>query len=55
MRWKGKMQYWNVEKFIFSCRKTEIGEMHKYTPKRQMFLLHNHTLLFPLHFNKILV
>ena len=43
------------KKFIFPENKEEIGELHKHTPKRQMFLLHNHTLHFGVFLNRILL
>ena len=42
-----------VQYFIFEFKSEGIGEMHKPGRKRQMFLLHNHALLFVANLNKI--
>ena len=42
-----------VQKFILRFRKEGIGGLHKPYRKRQMFLLHNHALLFDEMLNKI--
>ena len=49
------MQYCIAEKFIYSCRKQEIGKMHKRRIERQMFLLQNHALYFVLQLHSILL
>ena len=42
-----------VQNFILQCKNAGIVEMHKLLQKRQMFLLHNHALLFVANLNKI--
>ena len=42
-----------VQNFILEFKIKGIGEMHKLSRKRQMFLLHNHALLFSGILNKI--
>ena len=48
-----KMQYHIGNKFIFFNLNREIGEMHKSIWKREMVLLHNHSLQFCQKFVKI--
>ena len=53
MLFEQKMQYLIVQKFIFARPQKQIGGLHKLRLERQMFLLHNHALLFPEKLTKI--
>lgn len=55
MQGSKKMQYVNVENFIFCFRKRFLGEMHKVSQERQMFLCQNHTLRFGKILHKIVI